>query len=80
MLYLGIYRSFSDMNYAAHCHVVCYILILILANFHAITKIIFKKINFHLKSVFLQKFYTMKIWSYTVNEAHNKIRDYLITK
>ena len=44
MLYLGICRSFSDINYAAHRHLVCYVLILILANFHAITKIIFTKI------------------------------------
>ena len=63
MLYLGICCSFSNINYAAHRHLVCYVLILILANFHAITKIIFKKIKFRLKS---QKFYATKIWSYTV--------------
>ena len=50
---------------ALHCHMVSYVVILILANFHEIMKVIFTKINFHLKSV-LQKFYTTKIWSYTV--------------
>ena len=52
-----------------HHHVVSYVVILILANFHAITKIIFTKIHFHLKSVYLQNFYATKTWSYTVMEA-----------
>ena len=42
------------------------IIILILAKFHAITKITFTKNNFHLQSGFFTKFYATKIWSYVV--------------
>ena len=52
MLYLGIFCSFSDIDYAG---ALSHGYLRIIANFNAITKIIFTKIIFHLKSVFFTK-------------------------
>ena len=46
--------------------VMWWIAILILTNCHGIMNLFFTKINFHWKSDFLRKFYTTKIWNYTV--------------
>ena len=58
MLYLKIYCLFSDTNNTGAWS---YTVALILANIHSYENYF----NFHLKSGFLQNFYTMKIWSYT---------------
>ena len=57
MLYLRFCHSFSNTDYASAWSLGSYVVILILANFHAIAEIIFTKINFCLKTVFLRNFY-----------------------